>query len=80
MSIPKFLLNLLAIWDALVIILGLFKLHIFFPFNIAGRRANAVPPVADGKVLGFYNCNLFYNSIFNWRNIYGGFTGCQRIF
>ena len=35
MSISKMLLVLLAIWCALVIILGLFKLQIFFPFNIA---------------------------------------------
>ena len=35
MSLPKVLLLLLAIWGALVIILGLFDLQIFFPFNIA---------------------------------------------
>ena len=35
MSISKMLLVLLAIWCALVIILGLFNLQIFFPFNIA---------------------------------------------
>ena len=34
MSITKIVLALLAIWATLVIILGLFKLLIFFPFNI----------------------------------------------
>ena len=34
MSITKIVLVLLAIWATLVIILGLFKLQIFFPFNI----------------------------------------------
>ena len=35
MSIPKIILGLLAIWGTLVIILGLFELQVFFPFNIA---------------------------------------------
>ena len=35
MSISKIILTLLAIWGTLVIILGLLKLHIFFPFKIA---------------------------------------------
>ena len=35
MSISKILLILLATWAALVIIFGLFKLQIFFPFNIS---------------------------------------------
>ena len=34
MSITKIILVFLAIWATLVIILGLFKLQIFFPFNI----------------------------------------------
>ena len=39
MSISKILLILLAIWGALVIILGLLKLQIYFPFNIADAEA-----------------------------------------
>ena len=39
MSISKILLILLAIWGTLIIILGLLKLHIFFPFNIADAEA-----------------------------------------
>ena len=35
MSIPKILLGLLALWATVVIFLGLFKLQIFFPFNVA---------------------------------------------
>ena len=35
MNISKILLVLLAVWATLVITLGLFKLQIFFPFNIA---------------------------------------------
>ena len=35
MNVSKILLVLLAIWGTLVIILGLFNLQIFFPFNIA---------------------------------------------
>ena len=35
MNVSKILLALLAIWGTLVIILGLFNLQIFFPFNIA---------------------------------------------
>ena len=34
MSITKIILVFLAIWATVVIILGLFKLQIFFPFNI----------------------------------------------
>ena len=34
MNLSKIILVLLAIWATLVIILGLFKLQIFFPFNI----------------------------------------------
>ena len=39
MSITKIILILLAIWGMLVIILGLLKLHVFFPFNIADAEA-----------------------------------------
>ena len=39
MSISKILLILLAIWGTLVIILGLLKLQIYFPFNIADAEA-----------------------------------------
>ena len=39
MSISKIILILLAIWGTLVIILGLLKLHLFFPFNIADAEA-----------------------------------------
>ena len=39
MSITKIILILLAIWGTLVIILGLLKLQIYFPFNIADAEA-----------------------------------------
>ena len=39
MNISKILLILLSIWGTLVIILGLLKLNIFFPFNIADAEA-----------------------------------------
>ena len=39
MNISKIILVLLAIWGTLVIILGLLKLHLFFPFNIADAEA-----------------------------------------
>ena len=39
MNVSKILLVLLAIWGTLVIILGLFNLQIFFPFNIADAEA-----------------------------------------
>ena len=39
MSISKILLILLAIWGTVVIILGLLKLHMFFPFNIVDAEA-----------------------------------------
>ena len=39
MSISKIILTLLAIWGTLVIILGLLKIHIVFPFNIADAES-----------------------------------------
>ena len=39
MSISKIILTLLAVWGSLVIILGLLKLHMFFPFNIVDAEA-----------------------------------------
>ena len=35
MNLSKLVLMLMAVWATMVIILGLFKLQIFFPFNIA---------------------------------------------